>query len=214
VKRAIRRKRLATALASMVVGTLVVLSTVVLINRFASGPDRITGEDQNQILFDRKPPPEQQAVQQPRPKPKPRRTPRTPPPPLLGLGTDLSGIDFGLPAFDISELNALDGDLLGGASGLVMTDDTVDTPPRAVFQAPMQYPPRAKSKGVKGYVVLSLLVGLTGEIEQVKVLESFPAGVFDEAALQGIGQWKFEPATYQGKVVRAWARQRIRFELS
>lgn len=214
MKGAVRRKRLATALGAMVMGTVVVLSTLVLINRLASGPERITGEDQSQILFDRKPPPEKQAVQKPKPKPKPRRTPRTPPPPLLGLGTELSGIDFGLPIFDMSELNALDGDLLGSASGLVMTDDTVDTPPRAVFQAPMRYPPRAKSKGVKGYVVLSLLVGVTGEIEQVKVLESFPAGVFDEAALQGVSQWKFEPATYQGKVVRAWARQRIRFELS
>ena len=39
------------------------------------------------------------------------------------------------------DLNALDGDLLGGADGMVMTDDTVDDPPRATFQAPMQFPP-------------------------------------------------------------------------
>jgi protein TonB len=96
---------------------------------------------------------------------------------------------------------------------MVMTDDTVDDPPRATFQAPMQYPPRAKAKGIKGYVVLSLLIGVTGEIEQVKVVESWPEGVFDEAALQGVNQWRFDPANYQGQAVRAWAKQRIRFDL-
>jgi len=46
------------------------------------------------------------------------------------------------------------------------------------------------------------------------VIESYPEGVFDEAAMQGVNQWKFSPAMYQGKAVRAWARQRVRFDLS
>jgi protein TonB len=45
-------------------------------------------------------------------------------------------------------------------------------------------------------------------------VESYPEGIFDDAATQGINQWKFEPATYQGQAVRAWAKQRIRFDLS
>lgn len=209
-----RFKQLATAFLFMVLGSLAVLGMVVLINRFAEGLDRGQGEAGEQIAFDRKPPPEKQVAQAPRPKPKPRRAPITPPPSLAGLSGNLSGIDFGLPGFDMSDLNALDGDLLSGANGMVMTDDTVDDPPRATFQAPMQYPPRAKVKGIKGYVVLSLLIGVTGEIEQVKVIESWPEGVFDEAALQGVAQWKFSPASYQGQAVRAWAKQRVRFDLS
>ena len=39
-------------------------------------------------------------------------------------------------------------------------------------------------------------------------------GTFDEVVLAGINQWQFEPAQYQGKSVRAWAKQRIRFDLS
>ena len=214
MKRKVKIRRLLSAFLSMILGTILVLGTVVLINRFAEGIDRNSGDDENKIVFNRKPPPEKQAVKKPKPKPKPKRTPRTPPPPFAGLGTDLSGIDFGLPGYDMSDLNGLGGDLLGGANGVVMTDDTVDDPPQATFQAPMQYPPRAKAKGIKGYVLLSLLIGVTGEIEQVTVIESFPEGVFDEAALQGVGQWKFAPAMYQGKAVRAWARQRIRFDLS
>ncbi len=191
-----------------------VLGVVVLINRFAEGIDRNASTAESQVEFNRKPPPEEQRVKRPRPKPRPRRTRHMVSPPLAGLRMDLSGINFGLPAYEVSDLNGLDEDLLGGVNGVVMTDDTVDDPPQATFQAPMQYPPRAKAKGVRGYVVLSLLIGVTGEIEQVSIIESFPDGVFDEAVLQGVRQWKFTPAMYQGKAVRAWARQRVRFDLS
>lgn len=212
MKRRVKLRRLLMAFTSMLLGTVLVLGSLILINRFAEGLDREGAGDADQITFDRKPPPEKQVVQ--KPKPKPRRSPSAQPPSLAGLGTSLPGIDFGLPGFDVSDLNTLDGDLLGGANGVVMTDDTVDDPPRATVQAPMIYPPQAKAKGVKGYVVLSLLIGVTGEIEQVTVLESYPEGVFDAAALQGVNQWKFSPAMYQGKAVRAWARQRVRFDLS
>ena len=46
------------------------------------------------------------------------------------------------------------------------------------------------------------------------MVESYPEGIFDEVAVQGVNQWRFEPANYQGKAVRAWARQRVRFDLS
>ena len=62
-----------------------------------------------------------------------------------------------------------------------MTDDTVDQAPRASYQSPMVYPPVARAKGVEGYVVFSLLIGITGEIEQLEIVESYPEGVFDEA---------------------------------
>lgn len=209
-----RLKRRLAGIVTMIFGSILVLGMVVLINRFAEGLDRDKGEESDQIVFERKPPPEKKVVQKPKPKPKPRRTPSTPPPPLAGLGANLSGIDFGLPGFDMSDLNALDGDLLGGADGMVMTDDTVDDPPRATFQAPMQFPPRAKAKGITGYVVLSLLIGVTGQIEEIRVVESFPEGIFDDVAVQGVSQWKFQPANYQGQAVRAWAKQRVRFDLS
>lgn len=199
-------------LVSMIIGSALVLGSVVLINRFFEDLDRNERTAQNQIVFNRKQVKEQQVIS--KPKPVPRRVPQIAPPTLSGLGLELSGIDFGLPGYDFSDLNVLDGGLPGETEGLVMTDDTVDDPPRATFQAPMAYPPRAKAMGIKGYVVLSLLIGVTGDVEQVAVVESYPEGVFDEAALQGINQWKFEPALYQGRAVRAWARQRIRFDLS
>ena len=209
-----RMRRLAWATASMVAGTLVVIGSVVLINLFSNALEETKAESGSQIALQRKKPPPEQQVQKPKPKPKPRRARRAPPNPLTGLDTSLSGVDMGLPGFSADDLGGLEGDLLGSDSGMVMTDDTVDQPPRAAFQAPMMYPPRARAKGTEGYVIFSLLIGITGEIEQLKIIESYPEGTFDEAATQGINQWRFEPAMYQGQAVRAWAKQRIRFDLS
>jgi len=202
------------ALSTMVVGSFVVFGTVVLINHALSDIENVRAEQADQIQFERKKPPEEKKIDKPKPKPKPKRTPHAPPTPLTGLDTSLSGVDMGIPGFSANDLMGMDGDLLGDGSGLVMTDDTVDVAPRATFQAPMAYPPRARTQGQKGYVVLSLLIGLTGEIEQVEVVESYPEGIFEEAALTGVQQWRFDPAMYQGQAVRAWARQRIRFDLS
>lgn len=207
------RRRL-YALTTMLVGSLVVFGSVVLINHALSDLEEVRAEQAEQIQFERKKPPEQKKVEKPEPKPKPKRTPTAPPAPLTGLDTSLSGVDMGMPGFSPNDLMSMEGDLLGDGSGTVMTDDTVDQPPRATFQAPMTYPPRARAQGMEGYVVLSLLIGLMGEIEQVEVVESYPEGTFDEAALTGVRQWRFDPALYQGQAVRAWARQRIRFDLS
>ena len=197
----------------MLAGTVIVLGTVVLINYYSNALEETRAEATNQIALERKKPPPEKQVQKPKPKPKPKRTRRAPPNPLVGLDTSLSGVDMGLPGFSADDLIGMEGDLLGDASGMVMTDDTVDQAPRASFQAPMQYPPRARAQGVQGYVVFSLLIGITGEIEQMQIVESYPEGVFDDAATQGINQWKFEPAMYQGQAVRSWAKQRIRFDL-
>ena len=120
---------------------------------------------------------------------------------------------MGLPGFSADDLGAMEGDLLGGTEGMVMTDDTVDQPPKASYQAAPVFPPRARARGTEGYVIFSLLIGITGEIEQIKIVESSPEGIFDEAATQGISQWQFEPALYQGRAVRSWVQQRIRFDL-
>jgi protein TonB len=203
-----------SAMSFMLVGAAVVLSTLVFINRLSQAPDKDELLAQSQVNFERKQKPKEQVKPKPKPKPKPRKPVRSPPNPLAGLGSNLSGINFGLPGFDAQDLAGLNDELTGAGEGLVMTDDTVDQPPQAVYQSPMQYPARAKAKGVRGYVVLSLLIGVTGEIEQIKVVESVPEGVFDETALTGVSQWQFEPAQYQGKSVRAWAKQRVRFDLS
>jgi len=204
------RPQLAGAVASAI-GTVMVLFLMVFMNTQTGRPDHGDGKAGSSIdVVKQEKPKSPEPVRRPEP---PKRPPqRSAPAPILGLDSGLSGLDFGLPGFDASELDLGKG-LLGDSGDVVMTDDTVDQAPRPILQTPMQYPPRARAQGVTGYVILSLLISPTGQVERVKVLESSPAGVFDDVAAAGVQNWKFEPATYRGENVRVWARQRVRFDL-
>jgi len=206
--------RFTSGLVSMLIGTTIVLSIVILINDSQLERDNVENKLGEQIKFERKKPKTKQVVKRQKPKPKPKKARKSAPAPIMGLNSQLTGVDLGLPEFSMDGLNGLDNDILGNGNGVVMTDDTVDSSPKAVYQSPATYPARARAKGVEGYVVFSLLIGVTGEIEQVKIVESSPEGLFDEAATQSMQAWKFEPAQYQGQPVKTWAKQRIRFDLS
>lgn len=214
MKKTDKIKKNLAALGSMTFGTVLVLGMLVLINDSDKLMSEAKGLEGTNIQIQKQKPKAKQEIQKQKPKPKPKPARQAPPTPLLGLNSSLGGLDLGLPDFSMHGLNGLDGDILGNGNGVIMTDDTVDQSPKAVWQAPMVYPPRARAKGVEGYVVFSLLIGITGEIEQVKIVESYPDGVFDEVAMQGINGWRFEPAQYQGQSVKSWAKQRIRFDLS
>lgn len=207
-----RPVRVAVGLLSMSLGTVLVVGILLMINRLSEAPEREDVSPETSFAVQKKspppPPPEQKR------EPPPRKRNIDPSPPMVNLETSLSGIDFGLPGFSAGDLNDLQDQLLGETNDVVMTDDSVDSAPRPTYQAPLAYPKPARSRGVEGYVVLSLLISATGEIEKMQVLESSPAGVFDQAALQGVKQWRFEPAQYQGRAVKVWARQRVRFDLS
>lgn len=193
-------------------GMLGALAVVLLMNSPLPGPDESDSEVFSSIEVVKKEAPESAPQPSRRPPPK-RRAQRSAPAPIAGLDGGLAGLNFGLPQFDASELDLGQG-LLGDGGDVVMTDDSVDVPPRPIMQTPMAYPPRARAQGVTGYVLLSVLIGPTGNVEKVKVIEAQPAGVFDDVAAAGVQTWKFEPASYRGENVRVWATQRVRFDLS
>jgi TonB family protein len=64
------------------------------------------------------------------------------------------------------------------------------------------YPPAAKEARITGTVILRVLVGRTGEVEDVEVLKGLPKGL-SAAAVAAVRQWRFEPATVDGKPVPA-----------
>ena len=181
-------------------------------NRYASDVDQVKAPKRTQldIVKQIKPKPKKKTKKV---KPKRVRKAARAPAPFKGLGSSLSGIDLGLPGFG-EGIDDLNSGLLGKTGASVMTEDLVDVPPKPKSRGSFKYPASAKKKGVKGYVVLSLLIDEYGRVDQVQILESSPAGVFDDAALQGINSWRFEPAKYEGKKVKVWAKQKIRFDLS
>jgi protein TonB len=207
-----KTRSLMSGVLFMVVGSTLVIGTLLMINRLAEAPERNLEEASSSFSVERAPEPPPQRVVRREPPP-PQRS-RAEAPPMVSLDSSLSGIDFGIPGMDAGDLSSLQDQLLGDTADVVMTDDSVDTPPRAVYQAPLDYPRSARSQGLQGYVVLSLLISAAGEIEKVQVLEAEPSGIFEQSAIQGVQNWRFEPAQYQGRSVKVWARQRIRFDLS
>ncbi len=203
-----RHKAQRFGFALAVVGTLSVFTLILLMNAAARRSDEVIDSGAT-IAFERREAPKKQEIER---KPPPRRRQEAPRP-NVDLSSMLPGLSFGLPGFDDSDLGDLAGGLLDDGRDLVMSDDAVDQPPRPLAQMPIPYPARAKAQGVTGYVMLSVLIGPTGQVEQVRVLESQPSGVFDDAAIAGVQRWRFEPASYRGESVRVWARQRVRFDL-
>lgn len=207
-----RLQRWTTGALTALLGTCLVVGTLLVVNNWSRTPDQNNAATDTSFAVVRKPPPSPP----PRPETKPpeRRQTTAPTPPLLDLDMNLSGIDFGLEALSVGDLQSLDDRLLGQTGDVVMTDDTVDQPPRPAHQAPLEYPDDARARGVEGYVLLSLLINTSGEVEKAQVLEASPAGLFEQSALTGVRLWRFEPARYQGRTVKVWARLKVRFDLS
>jgi protein TonB len=102
----------------------------------------------------------------------------------------------------------------GEAVELVNSQTIADRPPKVVMKTAPEYPAEARQKGVSGHVILRLLVGTSGMVESVKVDASEPSGFFDQAAMNAVRSWRFEPGLNKGQTVAAWTIQKIKFELN
>jgi TonB family protein len=75
------------------------------------------------------------------------------------------------------------------------------------------YPEAAREQRISGNVILVVDVAEDGSVASAEVERSEPAGVFDEAALSAVANWKFEPAMKGGKAVPSRVRVPIAFEI-
>jgi len=74
-----------------------------------------------------------------------------------------------------------------------------------------RYPRRAMRRKIEGYVVMEFAIRPDGSVENTKVIEAQPAGVFEEAAERAILRWKFKPKLVDGNPVTQIGRQRLEF---
>lgn len=204
------------ALAFGFAGAFGVLLLLVWMNTFTAPPQAEEAVEAVAIEIAPPPPPPPKPSQRPPPAPKPAETRaaprgRTPPPSLL---SGLAGVELGGAFASAEPVSGLGRTLLGeGKRDLVMTEEAVDSRPRRLSCPAAPYPASARAKGVKGHVVLRLLIGPDGGVERVKVVEAEPAGVFEAGAQEAMQRCRFEPAKYQGKPVKVWAEQRVVFKL-
>jgi TonB family protein len=83
---------------------------------------------------------------------------------------------------------------------LVPLDESV-VAPRRTFGEPAGYPEAARRLRLAGSVKVEITVGSDGTAEDVRVLESAGA-ILDDAVVEAVRGWRFEPATKQGVRVR------------
>lgn len=196
------------AILWMLAGSAIVLLMLLLMNHFSDQPkkEKKVYSSQFEVKQPKKLEPKKETVK------KVKKQAKIIPQLMHEMDANIAGLDLGLPAFAIGGMD--DGGLLGDTNNVVMTSDMVDTAAHALTRTPAEYPRRAKSKDIEGYVIISLLINKSGQVATAKVIESEPTGIFEEKALQTIKTWIFEPAKYKGRAVDSWANQTIRFELS
>jgi len=211
-KRSENLLRTAAAVLTTFVGFGTVVLALVLMNRPVEQPDQ---ENRGTTIdFTVPAPPEVEPPDPPkREREMSRSRDRAPVAPAPSLGGNLSGIAVDIPAFQVQGLSGVKESLLGDLDDVALTDDAVDTKPIPQSR-PLEYPDRARQRQIEGRVVVSALIDADGNVREVKILESDPPNVFDDAVMSSVPNWKFEPAKYRGEPVKTWARIPIPFRLN
>jgi TonB family protein len=101
-------------------------------------------------------------------------------------------------------------------------DRPVDGPVRFSADGPVTEPVRvsgprpkrseaARNAGISGVVVLEALISTRGEVTDLKVLSGLPLGL-TESAVAAVRQWRFRPATLDGRPVEVYYTIPVRFD--
>jgi protein TonB len=116
------------------------------------------------------------------------------------------GVEGGLPG-------GVPGGVVGGVPGGTGNGPVLDydSPPRLVRAARPVYPHEAFVKKIEGEVLLEILIDPLGRVARARVLRSVP--LLDDAALQCVNQWAFQPAVKHGRPVLTVARAPVRFQI-
>jgi protein TonB len=72
--------------------------------------------------------------------------------------------------------------------------------PEKLFAPDPVYPEEARLARVQGVVILQTVIDDTGRVTDIRTLKGLPSGL-TEAAIEAVSQWRFKPATLEGKPV-------------
>lgn len=121
-------------------------------------------------------------------------------------------LDFRPPDVNLQMATGVDLVPPADLSGIYPPGD-LDSAPVISFHVKPIYPYRAKRMNISGHVTIQFDVGSDGTVGAVKILESVPPGVFDDAVLQVVPQWQFQPGKIMGDKVVTRMVKKIIFNL-
>ena len=84
------------------------------------------------------------------------------------------------------------------ANAPVRVGGNISIPPRIVDAAPVM-PEVARQAGIRGLVILEIIIGVDGRVTDAKVLRSIP--LLDQAAIDAVRQWRYAPTLLNGAPV-------------
>jgi TonB family protein len=90
----------------------------------------------------------------------------------------------------------------------------VEVTPAKIVKRVLPVPPPGVSRKTTGYVVVRFNITEAGRVEGVEVVESKPAGVFDDSAKSAVRRWTYEPRKENGAAVASSAQARLVFDLA
>jgi protein TonB len=88
-----------------------------------------------------------------------------------------------------------------------------DRLPDVVYGPPPAYPSEARLQRWEGTVRVRVLVAATGAVEDLRLAVSSGRNALDQAALDGLRRWRFNPAQLAGRPVAAWVTVPVVFRL-
>lgn len=86
------------------------------------------------------------------------------------------------------------------------------TPPVKISGAAPVYTELARKAQVEGPVILESIIDEQGDVTDVRVLQGLPMGL-DQAAVEAVRTWKFQPATFEGKLVKVYFSLTVNFQV-
>lgn len=124
------------------------------------------------------------------------------------------------PVLGAKEEDVKLGPGLRGGKNETVTDGVSTTgisgpliPPRGGYQIPPTYPEAARRMGVEGATFLKVRIREDGLVGEVLVTRSAGHALLDQAAVEAVRRWRFEPARRGAEPVAVWVSLPIRFRL-
>jgi protein TonB len=84
-------------------------------------------------------------------------------------------------------------------------------PPRKIKDVAPLYPPAALTARAFGTVIVEATVGADGKVHDARVVHSIPS--LDQAALDAVRQWEFEPSRLNGTPVAVIVTVLVQFAI-
>lgn len=85
-------------------------------------------------------------------------------------------------------------------------------PPELLRRIEPAYPEAARKVRIEGVVILEAVISAAGAVEEVRVLRSANP-LLDGAAADAVAQWRYRPATLNGRTVRVYLTVTVSFKL-